>query len=214
MLAMIKKNDKPKDRQRQEGITEQIKGLLASLDMKPLRLSQKTGIDNAIIYKCLGGKRNWNLDHLELIAPVLGVTLSYFFKEPVMVPHAGEIKDGQGPLQSQILRGHDHEGQPLGIREDTTTLSKMYCLSVTDRSMVPTFPPDTRLVAQRETSDSLKNENFVVYWAEDGLTYIRQLFFDHGQIVLRSLTQGVPDKILPVKHIALCDKILRVEFPA
>jgi hypothetical protein len=78
--------------------------------------------------------------------------------------------------------------------------------------MVPTFPPGTRLVAQKEASDSLKNENFVVYWAEDGLTYIRQIFFDNGQIILKSLTQGVPDKILPKKHLALCDKILQILF--
>ena len=206
---MKNENDKPKDRQ--AGITERIKGLLASLDMKPLRLSQKTGIDNAIIYKCLGGQRNWNLDHLELIAPVLGVALSDLLKEPVIVPHAGEIKDGQGPLQSQILRG-SHEGKKLLRFQEDATLSKIYSLSVADRSMVPTFPPGTRLVAQRETSDSLKNENFVVYWAEDGRVYIRQLFFDQGQIVLKSLTQGIPDKILPAKHIALCDKILSVEF--
>ena len=192
-------------------ITERIKGLLATLDMKPLRLSQKTGIDNAIIYKCLGGKRNWNLDHLELIAPVLGVALADFFKAPVLVPHAGEIKDGQGPTHDQILRP-GQEGRPINFQEDTATLSTMYSLSVADRSMVPTFPPGTRLVAQRETADSLKNENFVVYWAEDGLTYIRQIFFDNGQIVLKSLTQGTPDKILPAKHIALCDKILKVEF--
>jgi hypothetical protein len=192
-------------------ITERIKSFLASQDMKPLRLSQKTGIDNAIIYKCLGGKRNWNLDHLELIAPVLGVSLADFFKAPIMVPDAGEIKDGQGPLQSQILRD-DHEGQPLNFQEDVAILAKMYSLVVADRSMVPTFPPGTRLVAQKEASDSLKNENFVVYWAEDGLTYIRQIFFDNGQIILKSLTQGVPDKILPKKHLALCDKILQILF--
>lgn len=203
------KNDKPKDKR--AGITERIRGLLASLDMKPLRLSQKTGIDNAIIYKCLGGQRNWNLDHLELIAPVLGVSLVDFFKEPVMVPHAGEIKDGQGPLQSQIMR-NDHDGQPVRLKEDAATLSKLYSLSVADRSMVPTFPPGTRLIAQKETSDTLKNENFVVYWGEDGLTQIRQIFFDDDQIVLKSLTQGIPDKILPAKHIALCDKILEVKF--
>ena len=193
------------------GITERIKGLLASLDMKPLRLSQKTGIDNAIIYKCLGGSRKWNLDHLELIAPVLGVSLADLFKEPIMVPLAGEIRDGLGPLQSQILR-NDHEGQPLKFKGDAVILAKLYSLSVADRSMVPTFPPGTRLVAQKETSDILKNENFVVYWAEDGNVYVRQLFLDHGQIILKSLTQGVPDKILPAKHLALCDKILQILF--
>lgn len=204
------KNDRTK-KDKRAGITERIKGLLATLDMNRLRLSQKTGIDNAIIYKCLAGKRNWNLDHLELIAPILGVTLADLFKEPVMVPQVGEIRDGQGPLQSQVLRG-DHEGQPLKIKEDAATLAKLYSLSVADRSMVPTFPPGTRLVAQKETSDVLKNEDFVVYADEDGRVYIRQIIFDKDLIILKSLTQGIPDKILPAKHISLCDKILEVKF--
>lgn len=204
----MKKNDKPSSR---DSITERIKTLLAGLDMKPLHLANKAGIDNAIIYKCLGGKRNWNLDHLELIAPVLGVALGDLFQATVTVPQAGEVTGGQGPPQAWILEG---SGRPttIGIKEEATTLSKMYCLIVADRSMVPTFPPDTHLIAQRETSENIKDENFVVYWGEDGFTYIRQIFIDGNQITLRSLTQGIPDKNLPIKHLTLCDKIVRINF--
>jgi hypothetical protein len=210
---MKKKNDQTKDTA--DTITGRIKALLAHQDMLPLHLSLKTGIDNAIIYKCLNGKRKWNLGHLELIAPVLGVTVGNLVQETVMVPRVGRIKEGQGPPQAQILRpAPDQESRPLRLKEDTETLAKMYDLEVEDRSMVPTFPPETHIFAQRETSDTIKNENFVVYWSDDGQTYIRQIFFDQDQIVLRSLTQGIPDKILPKKHIALCDKILRIEFPA
>jgi hypothetical protein len=70
-------------------VNERIQVLLDSLDMRPLHLSHKTGIDDAIIYKCLNGKRKWNIGHLQKIAPVLGVTLGYLFQETIMVPRAG-----------------------------------------------------------------------------------------------------------------------------
>lgn len=210
---MKKKNDRTKGTA--DTITGRIKALLAQQDMLPLHLSIKTGIDDAIIYKCLNGKRKWNLGHLELIAPVLGVTIGDLVQETVMIPKAGRIREGRGPTHLQIVRPAPDQGsRPLKFKEDKKTLSQLYDLEVEDRSMMPSFPPGTFITAQRDTADSIKNENFVVYWDEDGQTYIRQIFFDQDNIVLRSLTQGVPDKILPKKHIALCDKILRIEFPA
>lgn len=198
-----------------DSISMRIKVFMDGLDMLPLHLSHKAGLDNAIIYKCLHGKRKWNLGHLQKIAPVLGVTLGDLVQETILVPRAGGVREGQGPPQSQILRPEpDHRGRPLLLKKDTETLAKMYYLEVEDRSMMPAFPPGTHLFVQKETSDTIKNENFVVYWGDDGQTYIRQIFLDQDHIVLKSLTQGVPDKILPQKHITLCDKILRIEFPA
>ena len=195
-------------------ISIRIKAFMDGLDMNRFQLSLKAKIDNAIVYKCLGGKRKWNLGHLQKIAPVLGVKLRDLIEETIMLPQAGGVREGQGPPQSQILRpATDQKSRPLRLKEDTETLAKMYELEVKDRSMMPSFPPGTILTAQRDTSDSIKNENFVVYWDEDGQTYIRQIFFDQDHIVLRSLTQGVPDKILPLSHIALCNKILQIEFP-
>jgi len=196
-------------------VTERIQFYLASLDMKPLHLANKTGIHNETIYRCLNGKRKWNLGHLELIAPALGVTLGDLFQETIMRPRAGGIKEGQGPPQSQILRAAPDQGsRPLGLKEDTETLAKMYEIEVEDQSLMPSYPPGTLLTARQDTADLIKNGNLVVYWAEDGKTYIRQIFLNQDHIVLRSLTQGVSDKILPAKHVALCEKILRIEFPA
>lgn len=206
------KNDRTKGTT--DTITGRIKTLLAQQDMLPLHLSLKTGIDNAIIYKCLNGKRKWNLGHLELVAPILGVTLGDLVQETLMISHPGGVKEGQGPSQAQIIQPEDQGRRPYRIKEDPETLAKMYDLVVEDRSMVPAIPPGAHIIAQRETSDIIRNENFVVYWDDDGRTYIRQIFFSPNQIILRSLTQGIPDKILPIKHLSLCDKILRIEFPA
>ena len=193
-------------------ITKRIQDLLAALDMLPLHLSHKTGIDNAVIYKCLNGQRKWNLGHLQKIAPVLGVTLGDLVQETTLVPLAGEVREGQGPSQSQILRpAPDHPGRRLRLKGDELP-AKMYELQVEDRSMMPFFVPGAILSAQRDTADLIKDENFVVFWSEDGQTYVRQIFLEQDHIVLRSLTQGVPDKILPAKHIALCDKIFRIEY--
>lgn len=192
-----------------------IMALMDSLGMNRFQLSKEAKINNAIIYKCMSGKRKWNLGNLQKIAPVLGVTLADLMKETVMVPQAGGIREGQGPPQSQIIRPAPDQGRrSLRLKEDKETLANLYELEVEDRSMMPSFPPGTFLTAQRDTSDLIKDENFVVYWGEDGQTYIRQLFLHQDHVFLRSLTQGVPDKLLPKKHMALCDKILRAEFPA
>jgi len=193
-------------------ITKRIQDLMVSLDMLPLHLARKTGIDNAVVYKCLNGQRNWNLGHLNKVALALGITTGELLQENIMVPLAGKVREGQGPPQSQIMRpAPDHPGRRLRLKGDEV-LAKMYDIEIEDRSMMPSFPPGTILTAQKDTADLIKNENFVVYWSEDGQTYVRQIFLDPDHIVLKSLTQGVPDKILPAKHIALCDKILRVEF--
>lgn len=211
-ITTMSKNKKPSNEI--DSISRRILALMEPLDMLPLHLSQKTGIANAIIYKCLGGTRKWNLGHLEKIAPVLGVPIADLIQENLMVSQVGGIRDGQGPPQSQVL--HPPPGQisrPLRFKVDTTTLTKMYCLEVEDRSLMPVFPAGTFFTAQKDTAELITDGNFVVYWDEDGQTYIRQIFLNQDHIVLRSLTQGVPDKLLPKKHMALCDKILRVEFP-
>jgi phage repressor protein C with HTH and peptisase S24 domain len=91
----------------------------------------------------------------------------------------------------------------MSIEDYFTTLglAPMYCLEVEDRSMMPAFPPGSILFAQRDTWDTIKNGNFVVYWDEDNQTYIRQTIMDHDHIILRSLTQGIPDKVLPCNEI-------------
>lgn len=186
-------------------ITERIMALLAKRNLKRLHLAHKAGIANETIYRCLNGVRNWNLGHLELIAPVLGVALVDLFQKPIVVPRVGGIRDGQGPPQAHILR-------PAPDQESTGTLAKMYCLEVEDRSMMPSFPPGTHLIAQWETSDTIKNEDHVVFWSEDGKTYIRQIFLNSDRITLRSLARGDPDKIIPLKLLNCCDKIIRVDF--
>ena len=196
----------------ERAITERIKALMAAAEMLPLHLSRKTGIDNAVIYKCLKGQRKWNLGHLQMVAKALGVRVRDVVDENPKVPMAGKVSDGQGPPQSQILRP-DQDGRPLRRKEDTDILAKLYDLEVGDRTMMPSFPPGTILTAQRDTADIIQNESFVVYWSADGKTYIRQILINQDHIILRSLTQGTPDQILPVKHIALCDKILDVKFP-
>lgn len=193
------------------GITDLIKGLLVSLDMKPLHLANKTGIANETIYRCLSGVRRWNLNHLRKIAPVLGVKLEYFFHDAEIPVLTGEVRDGQGPPQSQ-LQNHTLAGRTYKIQEDTATLSTIYDLEVTDQSLVPTFPIGSHVIAQRETTDVINDGDFVVFWSEDGLTYVRQITLNSDHIVLHSLSPDTPDKIIPLKLLTCCDKIIEVKF--
>ena len=102
----------------------------------------------------------------------------------------------------------------MSIEDYFTTLglAPMYCLEVEDRSLMPVFPPGAPLFIQRDTWDIIQYKNYLVYWAEDGQTYIRQILLDQDHIILRSLTQGTHDKVLPCDQIKRCDKIIRAEF--
>ena len=54
----------------------------------------------------------------------------------------------------------------------------------------------------------------MVYNPGDGHTLIRQVLIANDHLILKSLTQGIPDTVLAKDHIRLCDKVLRVDFPA
>ena len=137
------------------------------------------------------------------------MTIGDLVQETIMVAQAGGVREGQGPPHQQILRpAPDHEGRPFHLKEDLKTIAKMYEIVVEDQSLMPHYPPGTIFTAQRETSDSIKSGNLVVYWSEDEKTHIRQIFIGQDQVVLKSLTQGISDKILPIKLISSCDKII------
>lgn len=193
-------------------ISLRIKAFMDALGMNRFQLSFKAELDNAIVYKCLGGTRKWTLGHLQKIAPALGVKLSDLIEETIMVSRAGGVREGRGPPQTEILRpALDQGGRILEFKEDAKMLAKMYEIVVEDQSLEPELIPGTILTAQRDTADLIRNGNLVVYWSGDGRTAIRRIFLGQDQIILQSLTQGVPDKILPVSQIALCDKIIKIE---
>ena len=199
-------------------ITSRITGLMEAQGLNTLDLSRKSGVDNATLYKIINGRdiqRAWTLDQLEKIAPALGVGIWELFQEPLYPPIVAEISSSEGPPIEQITKPEATFGyHPYPIlREDKKTLQQMYCLKVKDSTMLPTFRPGCILTAQRETWKDVTNEDFVVYNPGNGRTLIRQVFIDNGHLILKSLTQGIPDTALAKDHIRLCDKVLRVDFP-
>lgn len=200
-------------------ITGRITLIMEARGLNTLELSKKSGVDNATLYKIINGRdaqRAWTLDQLEKIAPALGVEIWELFIEPLYPPIIAEISNSEGPSIEQVTTPKPvlgHHPYPL-LREDKKTLQQMYCLKVKDSTMLPTFRPGCILTVQRETWKDVTNEDFVVYNPGNGRTLIRQVFIDSDHLILKSLTQGVPDTVLAKDHIRLCDKVLRVDFPA
>jgi transcriptional regulator with XRE-family HTH domain len=199
-------------------ITGRIKQIMDSQGLNTLELSKKSGVDNATLYKILGKRddeRVWTLDQLEKIAPALGVGLWELFSEPLYPPIVAEISNSEGPPIEKITKPEPIGYHPYPIaREDKKTLQQMYCLKVKDKTMLPIFRPGAILTAQRETWRDIANEDFVIYCPADGHTLIRQVWSENEHLILKSLTQGIPDMVLPKEHLRLCHRVLRIDFPA
>lgn len=200
-------------------ITSRITLLMEAQGLNTLELSKKSGVDNATLYKIINGRdaqRVWTLDQLEKIAPALGVLMWELFHEPLYPPIVAEISISDGPPIEQITTPKPvfgHHPYPI-LREDKKTLQKMYCLRVKDSTMLPTFRPGCILTAQRETWAGIINEDFVIYYPGDSHTLVRRVCIDKDHLILKGFTQGVPDMVLPKEHLRLCDRVLRVDYPA
>jgi SOS-response transcriptional repressor LexA len=198
-----------------EAINARLKKLMAERNIEnELQLAQASGLHNTAIYRGFSGERPWNLDQLEIIARrALKVPLSALFQDPLVVPIVGTAKDGHGPPQESITNP-----KPIGYRayqmDDMTDLARLYCLEVADNSMTPILRQGAHLIAQRDTADSIKQGDLVVFWDSDDRTLIRQINFDGEHIVLKSLTPEGADKVLPKRYLAACDRIRRIELPA
>lgn len=198
----------------QNTITGRINALMDERGWKPADLARKTGIDTGNLSRLSKGtKRAWNLDHLGIIAKAFGLALGAIVTEPIKAPIVGEINQGEGPAYEEIFKL-----EPLGYheifqQEDNIMLAQIYCFRVKDHSLMPAFLPGSIIVAQKETWDTIKNETYVVYCDPQGKTQIRQIFMQEQTIILHSLTQGVPDLVLPKIYLRSCDRILSQKYP-
>lgn len=197
-----------------EVINARLKKLMTERNIEnELQLAQATGLHNTAIYRGFSGERPWNLDQLEIIARSLGVSLCSILQEPLVVPIVGLATEGQGPPQESIMHPKPISYLDYQIN-DMSNLAKLYALEVADNSMVPILRQGAHLIAQRDTADSIKQGDLVVFWDTNDKTLIRQIKFDGDHIILRSLTAGGPGKEFSKRYLAACDRIRRIELPA
>lgn len=200
----------------QSDITDRIRMWMVERGWNQEDICAKAMIDTGTFSKLMKGKeRAWNLDHLKKIARAFGYGLKDLWKEPIKAPIVGEIVAGKGPDYYEAMTGQEPLGwQEIILEGDKDTLAQIYCLKVSDPSLMPAFLPGSTIVAQKETSDTIRDGTMVVYVDPEGMTQVRQIFIKSTTIILHSLTQGVEDIVLPRKYLASCDRILRQEYPS
>jgi hypothetical protein len=201
-------------------ITRRIYRLMAERGIKNRRqLALQSGVDNSIIYKITdespdanGHIRLWNLDHLHKIAAVLQVEIEKLTGESKDAPVVAEIIGGAGSLPENVDNSDKLGYYRFNFAKQKDVMESVYALPVKDGSLLPVFRPGSILVAQKNTFETIREADYVVYTSPEDQLLIRQIFFDGSHIILKSLTQGVPDTILPRRLITSCDRILRVDF--
>jgi len=194
----------------EDKITQSI---LRSMDAQGLRdrdICARTGIGSDLFSRKMSGERKWSWRDVEKIAPVLGFKQPWdLFIKPESIPvvrvSAFEKFDYRGTV-------HSEEKFEIRLEGDTEALSNIYCLLLTDNSMMPGFPEGTRFLAQVETWEEIKENDLVVYADQGDKGQLFRISIKDEQILLRSLNPAISEILLPKKQIKLCDRVFRAEF--
>ena len=183
------------------------------MDSQGLRdrdICARTGIGSDLFSRKMAGERKWSWKDVERIAPVLGCkrACDLFIKpESVSVVRISAFE--KFDYRETI---HSEEKLEVHLEGATDGLSNIYCLKLTDNSMMPGFPEGTRFLAQIETWEEIKENDLVVYADQVNKGQIYRISIKDEQIVLRSLNPAISELLLPRKQIRLCDRVFRAEF--
>lgn len=186
-----------------------IKELLAAKGEKQITLAKKIGMETGLLSKILSGAdgRSVKLEHLQKFADALGVHITAFLDEPLRVPIVGEVTLEGGPRHAALRETEVDEYVELFSKD---RMMECYALTVSDRSMLPVFRPGTRLIAEKDSWDTIQTNDYVVYLGSNGCSQVKQILFVDEIFILKALNPAIPEMSLPKAHLKLCDKIVQI----
>jgi len=194
----------------EDSVTQKILKLMDEKDLIDKDICDEIDMGSDLFSRKMSGDRKWSLKDLGKIAPVLGLSGPWeFFKNPVPVPII-RVSGTDGFSYGEIT--NPKEIEKLQLEGGRVALATVYVLSITDKSMMPGFPAGSRLFAQTETWEEIKDDDLVVFCDNESLGQIYRISFKDNQILLKGMNPEVEDRVLAKNQIKMCDRIFRAEF--
>jgi transcriptional regulator with XRE-family HTH domain len=195
----------------QKTISQRVRQLLEERDLALKPFAQKLGIHN--FGRILRGERNWTLEHLEKVAKALNVSISSLTDEYALVPILREVSSREPFAFPRDLKDSlDWVPAPqLGLGEKAV-LAKMYGIRVKENGYSPILRKGSTLIAQKDTSDQIEEEDIVIYSCPQGFGHIGRVFFHDDKILFRPLNPAEKDRIMDRGQINMMDRVISVLF--
>lgn len=202
-------------------------------NIKPIELSEKTGIDKSKISSYMSGRYKAKQDGVYLLAQALSVneawlmgldvpmerTPDYLLKKIGAIP-LSEIAITKIPILGTVKAGYDYLAQEniidyITFNVDGTDIENYYALNVVGDSMTPLFDDGDTIVVHKQ--DDFKNGDNCVVLINGNEATIKKVYKGTNGIELKAVNPYYPPRIftkeeinkLPVKVIGVVEKSIR-----
>jgi transcriptional regulator with XRE-family HTH domain len=194
-------------------ISERIKKLLEDRGLKQKPFAKAAGIDQSQFNRMMRGVRDWTLPHLQATAQALNLQVGEL-TDVIMIPivaeisadtessYPGEIKDCDLGYVPFIPRFFGDKDQPV--------LENLYSLRIKDDSFAPALLQGSKLIVEKEGNK--REGDLVVYCDGGNILHIGLLCLHDDQVLLRSISPGKKDLLLPRRQLASMDPVIGQSF--
>lgn len=202
-------------------------------NIKPIELSEKTGIDKSKISSYMSGRYKAKQDGVYLLAQALSVneawlmgldvpmerTPDYLLKKIGAIPLT-EMDITKIPILGTVKAGYDYLAQEniidyITFNVDGTDIENYYALNVVGDSMTPLFDDGDTVIVHKQ--DDFKNGDNCVVLINGNEATIKKVYKGTNGIELKAVNPYYPPRIfteeeinkLPVKVIGVVEKSIR-----
>lgn len=210
-----------------------LKTAIRIRDIKPVELSEKTGIDKSKISSYMSGRYKAKQDGVYLLAKALDVneawlmgldvpmerTTTDIFQKIGAIP-LSEIKTVKIPILGKIKAGYDYLAQEniidyIAFKVDGADKENYYALNVVGDSMEPLFDDGDTVIVHKQ--DDFENGQNCVVLINGNEATVKKVYKEDNGIKLKAVNPYYPPKSfskkeikqLPVKVIGVVEKSIR-----
>ena len=202
-------------------------------NIKPIELSEKTGIDKSKISSYMSGRYKAKQDGVYLLAQALSVneawlmgldvpmerTPDYLLKKIGAIP-LSEMDTVKIPVLGTVKAGYDYLAEEniidyIPFKVNGTDTENYYALNVVGDSMTPLFDDGDTVIVHKQ--DDFKNGDNCVVLINGNEATIKKVYKGTNGIELKAVNPYYPPRIfteeeinkLPVKVIGVVEKSIR-----
>jgi DNA-binding Xre family transcriptional regulator len=190
-------------------INQRLKKVMADKKWKIKDLADAAQIIPSQLSRMLAGKRPWTLQHLESLARALGVQPGDLVDDRVGIPIIGKITasaEYSYPAKDEEPLGYIPLPRVLVEQGCQAMTENFYGLVAVDDSLEPFIPKGSKLIVCREKPP--REGRLAIYCDDQNKMWLGRVFSHNEHVLLRSLSEGYRDKILPSRYLNHMDRVV------